>query len=361
MNVFLFQMALQILLILHVIMIFCTQITNTYPVYGTKRYGRSASVHRNWAPYQQMTRTQKYPVNYYELYPSSQNYQDGLYYPQENYPVYYPARTSKYEVYQAVLPYYYGERPISRTNYDYYGYEDNEPTNFENEVVQDAARDEESEGFQPFGQEMLYETDNVNTNDNLDDVNAAFFQNLIMSQLYKDAVDNQKDVFDPVEPSVSELTDNAYGKWKTAPAKPKQTHRQEDDNVRELKKLAGTKDDKQTKQYKVWSGGNIVQNTDEEYVKRASVDVNFLKQDGHHSSSTTSTTVAPKITDLPKTQSIGQKEEVLVRPATPVRHPFSAPVLDMMTKNDEDRKRTPSVYDTIKHMLDMEKNMENVS
>lgn len=81
----------------------------------------------------------------------------------------------------------------------------------------------------------------------------------------------------------------------------------------------------------------------------------------------------------------GQKEVVLPRPATPVRHPFSAPVLEMLTHNsihnqendkrspttttttDDDDKSTASsdskkttVYDTIKQLLAMEQNL-NVS
>lgn len=364
-------MALQILPILQVIVILCSQSANTYPVYGTKRYGRSTSMHRisspNWNPYQQMVRTQRYPLSYYELYPSySQNYPDDYYYPQENYPVYYPARTSKYEVYQAVLPYYYGERPLSRTNYGYYGYGDNEPTDFQDEIMQASAREEREES-QPIGQEMLYENDNSNKNDNnLDDVNVAFLQNLIMSQIYKDAIDNQKDYYDPTSRTDYYPTDDVYGKWETEPVEPMQSYRQEDEDVRELKQLARSKDikeDTENIENIHWFQNKKYKNQDKQNreAKRASIEINSLKQENLHTVSTTSTTAAPKTTDEPKTQLNGQKEEVLVRPATPVRHPFSAPVLDMMNKNEEDRKRTPSVYDTIKHMLDMEKNMEDVS
>lgn len=360
-------MALQILPILPIFIILCSQYASTYPVYGTKRYGRS-SMHRissspNWKPYQQMVRTQRYPVSYYELYPSySQNYPDDYYYPQESYPLYYPAHTSKYEVYQAVLPYYYGERPISRTNYGYYGYGVNEPTDFQDEIMQAAAREEREES-QPIGQEMLYENENSNTNDNLDDVNAAFLQNLIMSQMYKDAIDNQKDYYEPNTRSDYYPTDDVYGKWETEPVEPKQSYRQEDEDVRELKQLARSKDNKEDTESIHWFQNRKFKNQDNENweAKRASVEINSLKEQALHSVSTSSTTAAPKTTQQPKIQLSGQKEEVLARPATPVRHPFSAPILDMMNKNKEDRKRTPSVYDTIKHMLDMEKNIENVS
>lgn len=339
-------MTLQLLPFLQVLTILCAQTAFAYPVYGTKRYGRSSNAHRISYPY---VRNQRYPVSYYELYP----YSDDYYYPQENYPMYYPARTSKYEVYQAVLPYYYGERPIARSAYGYYG--DNEPTDFQDEVMQAAAREEREES-QPIGQEMLYENDNSNTNDNLDDVNAAFLQNLIMSQMYKDAVDNQRDYYEPSDY-------DAFGKWENAPVEAKASYRQEDEDVRELKQLAkGSSggDNKENPENIHWFQNRKYKNQDNENweAKRASIEINSLKKETPRSTSTTSTTVAPKTTDQAKN---GQKEEVLARPATPVRHPFSAPVLDMITKSEEDRKRTPSVYDTIKHMLDMEKNLENVS
>lgn len=361
-------MTLQVLSVLQVIIILCTQSANTYPVYGTKRYGRSSSVHRisspNWNPYQQqMVRTQRYPVSYYELYPSySQNYPEDYYYPQENYPLYYPAHTSKYEVYQAVLPYYYNERPNSRNNYGYYGYGDNnEQTDFQDELMQAAAREEREES-QPIGQEMLYENDNSNSDDSIDDVNAAFLQNLIMSQMYKDAVDNQKDYYEPTARSdYYANTDDAFGKWETAPVEPKQSYRQEDEDVRELKQLARAKDNKEDTESIHWFQNRKYKNQKNENweAKRATIEINSLKEKSQQS--TTSTTIAPTTTDQTKSQINGQKEEVLARPATPVRHPFSAPVLDMMSKTEEDHKRNPSVYDTIKRMLDMEKNIENVS
>lgn len=351
-------MVYQILPIFQIVIILFSQTAHTYPVYGTKRYGRSSSAHRissaNWNPY---IRTQRYPVSYYELYPYTQSYPDDYYYPQESYPLYYPARTSKYEVYQAVLPYYYGERPASRTAYGYYG--DNEANEFQDEIMQAAAREEREES-QPIGQEMLYENDNSNSNDNLDDVNAAFLQNLIMSQMYKDAVDNQKDYYDPTSDFYS--NEESYGKWESAPVDTKQGYRQEDEDVRELKQLAKAKDNKQGESIH-WFQNRKYKNQDNENweAKRASIEINSLKKEAQRSSTSTSTTARPRTTDQAKVQGSGQKEVVLARPATPVRHPFSTPVLDMMSKSEEERKRTPSVYDTIKHMLDMEKNLEKVS
>lgn len=65
----------------------------------------------------------------------------------------------------------------------------------------------------------------------------------------------------------------------------------------------------------------------------------------------------------------GQKEIVLPRPATPVRNPFSTPVMEMLTHNAIQDKRqvkvnskSPStVYDTIKQLLAMEHDLDKVS
>lgn len=65
----------------------------------------------------------------------------------------------------------------------------------------------------------------------------------------------------------------------------------------------------------------------------------------------------------------GQKEVVLPRPATPVRHPFSSPVMDMLTHNSihekrdtkTDRQQPATVYDTIKQLLAMESSLKAVS
>lgn len=321
-----------------------------------------------------MVRTQRYPVNYYELYPYTQNYPDDYYYPQESYPMYYPARTSKYEVYQAVLPYYYGERPVSGPGYGYYGYGDNDPVvDLQEEMLQEAEREEREES-QPIGQEMLYENEGSNSDDSLDDVNAAFLQNLIMSQMYKDAIDNQKDYYDS-NPYSEYYSDD--GKWEDSPIEPKQSYRQEDEDVRELKQLAKPTNNKQPDDIH-WFRNRKYKNQNNWDSKRAIINpIAFKKEEfGENqdpvaftnrkpsvkaTSSTSSTTSAPTTAEPSKNNVSGQKEEVLARPATPVRNPFSAPVLDMMTKNEEDHKRTPSVYDTIKHMLDMEKNLENVS
>lgn len=100
-------------------------------------------------------------------------------------------------------------------------------------------------------------------------------------------------------------------------------------------------------------------------------------------SSTTTSTQKPTATETsttikeqkPKAAADGQKEVVLPRPATPVRHPFSSPVMELLTHNaavqdDDDEQDTKpatnvagksTVYDTIKQLLAMNKNLEKVS
>lgn len=63
----------------------------------------------------------------------------------------------------------------------------------------------------------------------------------------------------------------------------------------------------------------------------------------------------------------GQKEVVLPRPATPVRKPFTEPIMKMMNaKNSGEGKPrksepTPPIYKTIKQIIDMEQNLGHVS
>ena len=63
----------------------------------------------------------------------------------------------------------------------------------------------------------------------------------------------------------------------------------------------------------------------------------------------------------------GQKEVVLPRPATPVRKPFTEPIMKLMKANSENdgkprkSEQTPPIYKTIKQIIDMEQNLSHVS
>lgn len=380
-------MALKLLPILQVIVILGLPQIFAYPVYGTKRYGRGSSSNRpvsaGWpmpVNYQQLPRSQRYPVNYYEMYPYGQNYPDDYYYPQDSlsYPVYYPARTSKYEVYQAVLPYYYTETPVPRLRYGYYGYGGSKDplVDLEEEVLEEER--EEREEAQPVGHEMYYENQDQDSgkDDSFDDVNAAFLQNLIMTEMYKNAVNKQnQNLYKGYGPELDLSTEDSYGKWEDYPAEPHPKYYQEDEDVRELKQLSSARyqkekpakpstedrlnlfqpanDRKQNK--KTMNKNDYYWNNSEN--KRGLAPKRSLAQK-QVVAATTASTSAPSTTTAPvKVDTRGQKEEVLMRPATPVRHPFSD--LNMLIEGE--RKRTPSVYDTIKHMLEMEKNLDKVS
>lgn len=71
---------------------------------------------------------------------------------------------------------------------------------------------------------------------------------------------------------------------------------------------------------------------------------------------------------IEKLHKSGQKEVVLPRPATPVRKPFTEPVMKMMKANSnkadakpDNSAQTPPIYKTIKEIIDMEQNLSHVS
>lgn len=64
----------------------------------------------------------------------------------------------------------------------------------------------------------------------------------------------------------------------------------------------------------------------------------------------------------------GQKEVLLARPDTPVRHPFAAPVMNILqqngdkaTKPGDDKENSKDIYDTIKQIVSMEDKLNQVS
>ena len=330
-----------------------------------------------------MVRTQRYPPNYYEAYPYGQSYVEDYFYPEESipYPPYYPARTSTYEVYQAVLPYYYNDRPMVRPSY--YSYEDPDPIlDLEDEMVQEPGRDEREES-QPIGQEMYYENEPT-SEENFEDVNAAFLQNLIRSQLY--GVGFPQKEYYPHRRDWNTDRDDQYGTWENYPVEKQQNHHREDQEVKELRQLVNSrKHSKQQKKIKSkkprdeehWFQRSAIRHTNEraddeqasniwenkrDVYKYSNVEENEKSAaNNNNATADAATTSEPSPTESSNRFARGQKEEVLIRPAAPVRHPFPQPVLSVLSNNELDKKRKPSVYDTIKHMLDMEKKLEHVS
>lgn len=414
----------------------------SYPVFGTKRYGRSSTpMHNTWGMssmmhvpsyyYQAIPRPQShYPLSYYEaMAPYAPDYTDDYYYPQEalSYPLYYPALTrsgSKYDMYQqAAMPYYYGEQHMPRPGYGYY--DGSDPVdNLQEEMIQEEEREEREEAL-PIGQETWYETDGTSSesDESMDDVNAAFLQNLMM---YNDAISNQKYDYgkqQPVDSYMQQYKDynEDYPNWNMDTLN--KNYGSEDEDVKELKMLvekpkkqkakANKKHTAAQERLQMFEKGNKNQKTTANYDpnnseawinwdnKRAhkhivdpvanlalkkqehsqhgpthfgTLDLSFAArkpQTGINSGKTLSTSTMSPTVGVTTTTSTeqpardvrgGQKEVVLMRPATPVRRPFSEPVMELLAQQGgPERKRTPSVYDTIKHLLEMEKNLEEVS
>ncbi|VEN63052.1 unnamed protein product [Callosobruchus maculatus] len=354
----------------------------SYPsaIYGTNRYGHTPRRLRAYeAPaypsYQAPVVAPRYPLSYYKVYPYSDTYtqqDDSYYYPQEtaSYPLYYP-RTSKYEVYQAVLP-YYTDTPYG-TTYDY------DPAAELQDEIQEAEREEREEA-QPIGHESFYENDNDNSQDNYADVNAAFLQNLILSQMYQDSLAKDKgqafNGYSDYEDTYNQVNEKpSYFEPSSTTTGPS-----DDEDVKELKQLPKQHKNRQLrKQGKAgndlhWSQkqgkSNRRKQKEQQPDKRSSNDLDYFQVPYSESVVFTDRKAAIKMppavavggssTPEPLVQELhGQKEEFQMRPATPVRHPFAAPVLTMLSNRGEAKRRAPSVYDTIKHMLDMEKSLEN--
>ncbi|XP_057672474.1 uncharacterized protein LOC130904006 [Diorhabda carinulata] len=365
------MMTLQLLRLLQLIVILHTTETFSYslPIYGTKRYGRS-NQHTSVSSYDPYSSYQSVvphhypePINYYKMYPYSDSYHSSYYYPQQSYPLPYYV-PSKYKIYQPVFPYYYQEHWPSQSYAAYYDYNDPD------EVFQGMEREDREEN-QPIGHESYYE--DASDDSNMDDVNAAFLQNLILTQMYQDSLNNKPhtDNYDDY--------DEAFAKIEEMNRRP--THTPEDETVRELKQLQKVNRERENKKPRNnnihWAQSNQDNKRQRKNRQRKQ---KIEKQEEKRSKFTPNELLVPTedtaiyserkpiVKMIPTTQAstattqsiaqTGQKEEFQMRPATPVRHAFAAPLLTMMSRSNEERKRTPSVYDTIKHLLDMEKSFE---
>ncbi|KAK9747182.1 hypothetical protein QE152_g5551 [Popillia japonica] len=160
--------------------------------------------------------------------------------------------------------------------------------------------------------------------------------------MYNDAMAGQRDYS---QKSNYRDSDDVYGKWEEYPVDNGKEYYQEDEEVKELKNLANKNEKLSAEDRRHWFDKGTHSHSAIKHQNN-----NWEKMFKNSPATTEATT---------RKEARGQKEEVLLRPAVPARHGFSNQMLSMMTKNGEERKRTPSVYDTIKHMLDMEKSLEN--
>ncbi|GFG36281.1 hypothetical protein Cfor_00813 [Coptotermes formosanus] len=261
---------------LALIFIFIPDALVAYPVFGTKSYGRSTGLpHRvsTWGfpappPLQPYQHSQTHyglgissAPNYYAAdsvvsYPYTQDYPDNdyYYYAQEpstfgNYP-YYPTGTSvtngnmKYSAYQPLSPYYYADGR-QRMGYGYYGYDETrDPVYDLQEEIQQEEEREQREETLPIGQETWFEggsdSQRQTQGDNMADINAAFLQNLIMSQMYNDANSGHVQRHPPYS-SYSVTEDGNQDSWvyDTSRTDNYENNEEEleDEDVRELKSL----------------------------------------------------------------------------------------------------------------------------
>ncbi|XP_069687175.1 uncharacterized protein [Periplaneta americana] len=482
-----------------------------YPVFGTKRYGRSTGLpHRvsTWRipapiPLQAYQQPQPRSQSHYGLgiasapayyttdpivsYPYAQDYPDNdYYYAQEpatfsSY-AYYPTvggavnGNLKYSVYQSLVPYYYGDGH-QRLGYGYYGYDDtSDPVDDLQEEIQQEEEREEREEALPIGQETWFEgggaSQRQSQEDSMADVNAAFLQNLIMSQIYNDA--NSGHIMR--HPTYSVVDDGSHDNWMYDTGRshvPVSTdyfqnsdEELDDEDVRELKSLvkknrSGELSDhlggsagnwfpavpsKQQAREQAWypnthrpeyyepvwfptESGPWYENSWTSYKRNADTyqsiraftkkqesseygpwipkgTINFSDRKGNAIIPPVSATKFPKVyrekynsitnskvkpvgsesvtaryttipvptstmstvtsspVELTSTSAVefdsrrGQKEVALLRPPTPVRHPFTAPAIDkIMARGLPAPRHGSSVYDTIKQLLNMEQGL----
>ncbi|CAG9762498.1 unnamed protein product [Ceutorhynchus assimilis] len=355
------MIALKLIPIAQILLILFTDLTLCYPssFYNSKRL--SHSIHRpSYDPYEYYARSQRYPYSYYPSY--TQLYPDDYYYNQDSYPMYYLSpRPASYDY----LPYYYQDVPGAKNtkynnnnnNNNYYNYADLS-TEEQERLLQEIER-EQRERAQPIGHEIRYENDyNSDADASVDETNAAFLNNLMMQQMYQDSVINK----DRITSAPSRLSDQyPYADftadmpyWEDVPYD-HPVNVDIDEDVKELEELP--KKQKQRKNRQRKQRKQKIENISNENPSKRSQDDAVVYTDRK-----------PIVKDVPTVsadtsirEARGQKEEVLMRPATPVRHPFSSSVLDMLSqqqKQEEKKRSTPSVYETIKHMLEMEKKYE---
>ncbi|XP_028164162.1 uncharacterized protein LOC114355496 [Ostrinia furnacalis] len=233
-----------------------------------------------------------YPIQGWPMYPqTAREYPDDDYYYAPKIQYYYDAPAmSMPEVYgQIQYPYFY----------DPYGHFAS------NEAPK---RQEERLAALPIGQETWFENDNAGRwrSNDVDDVSAAFLDNLILTQMAQDAQrrrENARAAFPPVDYDEERDT--------------------EDEDVRELKALAGKP------LYHVPK--TVPRIDDEDYP----ADDGFINWNGNKRSVTTAAPAAS--TAAPE---LGQKEKVLPRPTQNSHQHHRA-----------DNKRDPSFYKTIAKLL----------
>lgn len=356
-------------------------LTLNYPVFGTKRYHRSISPSIGQNPIYKQN-PQYYENNYDSSYVQpgfSDEINNNNYYQ-------YPSRHEQqyqrsygmptYRGEYKPTPYYYAHGPT----YSYY--DDREPTNplddLHEEMLQEDERERQKDML-PVGQENWYE--HSGRPDSLANANAAFLRNLIQynkeidegltsNQEYDEYSDlGSQDNYEQIPSENSyNFDDRNYNNEKV--------NEIEDEDVRELKSLVSKSEPNYNQQD--WQQDKPSTSSNEFEAEPEYEDDSWINWNKKRSS--------PKIkefsdrkpshfleiltTQSPDTEGYklrGQKEVVLPRPATPVRHPFTEPIMKLLQQNADEKivkstkVPTVTVYDTIKQLLAMKQKLEKVS
>ncbi|XP_037024829.1 uncharacterized protein LOC119066438 [Bradysia coprophila] len=387
----------------------------SYPVFGTKRYHRAINANKGIMPV--------YSAPYYDepiLAPTFPRYPSDT----SNY-YYVPRRESQYYG----LPTYRGEyKPTqyyyahSPSYYDDRSDQANPLDDLHEEMLHEDQRDRLRD--YSIGQETWYENPAAARQDKLTNV---FLKNLIAYN--KEQLNEEPELDDGQNGEFDEYSDGNDAEYYDQPSnnnlniRKYSNHQQqhqnsfkenEDKDVMDLNSLAANSYNKEpisqsnypdyqqdfSNTYEeedpeydddTWinwsskrSGGNADQPikpiglatfsdrkpSTEQHLHKPIVSVPTTKQAPSKPSSAETTTTAQH-NDNAKGSKTGQKEIVLPRPATPVRTPFSEPLMEMLTHNAiHDKRQVPgnsktkspsTVYDTIRQLLAMEQNLDKTA
>lgn len=379
----------------------------SYPVFGTKRYHRAINANSIMPVYNTPYYDEPVPAQAYPQYPTDSNY------------YYLPRRESQYYG----LPTYRGEYKPTQYYYAHspsYSYYDDrsEQANPLDDLQEEMLQEDQRERLRDYsiGQETWYESPAAKQ----DKLTNVFLKNLIAynnNQMSREPEYNsQNGEFDDYNDGndaeyYDQTNNNNLNVRKYSGHQQRQTDikENEDKDVMDLNSLAEKSFDKEPisqsnyADYQQdlsniygeepeydddawinWSSKRSGNNADrkiglatfsdrkpstEQHLHKPIVTVPTTKKSQQKPLADITTTQHPgNAKKSVKVLGNGQKEIVLPRPATPVRTPFSQPLMEMLTHNSVQEKRQASnvkapstVYDTIKQLLAMEQDLDKVS